>query len=104
MYERAIDLFDAVYGDTQNLACNEALPLRMSAVYITKKITRAIVEDNIKMKCKLLNQAKAKIVVLRDESYELYEEGLIDGYMIDDFAEQLLKLINYQFGRLKISD
>lgn len=50
---------------------------------------------------KLLNQAKEKIVALRDESYEMYEEGLIDGYMIDDFAEQLLKLINYQFGKMK---
>ena len=38
---------------------------------------------------------------MRDESYELYQEGLIDGYMIDDFAEQLLKLINYQFGKMK---
>lgn len=52
---------------------------------------------------KLLNQVKDELVALSDESYEIYEEGLIGGYMIDDFAEQLLKLINYQFGKLILS-
>ncbi|MFJ7368273.1 hypothetical protein ACIQVU_02315 [Lysinibacillus sp. NPDC098008] len=101
MYDRATDLLFEVYCDTENLAEAQAMPLRQSALYIVRKITRAIVERNHKMKMKLLNQAKEKIVALRDESYEMYEEGLIDGYMIDDFAEQLLKLINYQFGKMK---
>lgn len=101
MYDRATDLLFEVYCDTENLAEAQAMPLRQSALYIARKITRAIVERNHKMKMKLLNQAKEKIVVLRDESYEMYEEGIIDGYMIDNFAEQLLKLINYQFGKLK---
>lgn len=104
MYERATDLLFEVYCDTENLEEAQALPLRQSALYIVRKITRAIVERNHKMKMKLLNQAKEKIVALRDESYEMYEEGLIDGYMIDDFAEQLLKLINYQFGKVKKSE
>lgn len=103
MYERSLDLFYEVYCDTENLEEAQAMPLRKSALYIVRKITRAVVERNHKMKMKLLNQAKEKIVALRDESYELYEEGVIDGYMIDDFAEQLLKLINYQFGKMKKS-
>ncbi|WP_341299712.1 hypothetical protein MHB44_14315 [Lysinibacillus sp. FSL H8-0500] len=101
MYDRATDLLFEVYCDTENLAEAQAMPLRQSALYIVRKITRAIVERNHKMKMKLLNQAKEKIVTLRDESYKMYEEGLIDGYMIDNFAEQLLKLINYQFGKMK---
>lgn len=103
MYDRATDLLFEVYCDTENLAEAQAMPLRQSALYIVKKITRAIVEQNQKMKFKLLNQAKEKVVALRDESYEMYQEGLIDGYMIDDSAEQLLKLINYQFGKMKKS-
>lgn len=103
MYERSLDLFYEVYCDTENLEEAQAMPLRKSALYIVRKITRAVVEHNKKMKLKLLNQAKTQIVALRDESYELYQEGLIDGQMLDDFAEQLLKLINYQFGKMKKS-
>ena len=103
MYDRATDLLFEVYCDTENLEEAQAMPLRQSALYIVRKITRAIVERNHKMKMKLLNQAKTQIVALRDESYELYQEGLIDGQMLDDFAEQLLKLINYQFGKMKKS-
>ena len=103
MYDRATDLLYEVYCDTKNLEEAQSMPLRKSALYIARKITRAIVERNQKMKMKLLNQAKTQIVALRDESYELYQAGLIDGQMLDDFAEQLLKLINYQFGKMKRS-
>ena len=103
MYHRATDLLYEVYCDTEDLEEAQAMPLRKSALYIVRKITRAIVEHNQKMKLKLLNEAKNQIVALRDESYELYQEGLIDGYMIDNFAEQLLKLLNYQFGKMKNS-
>lgn len=104
MYDRATDLLFEVYCDTENLEEAQAMPLRKSALYIVRKITRAIVEPNYKMKMKLLNQAKDKLVALSDESYQMYQEGLIDGFMIDNFAEQLLKLINYQFGKFKIND
>ncbi|WP_431810617.1 hypothetical protein [Lysinibacillus capsici] len=104
MYDRATDLLFEVYCDTENLEEEQAMPLRKSALYIVRKITRAIVEPNYKMKIKLLNQAKDKLVALSDESYKMYQEELIDGFMIDNFAEQLLKLINYQFGKFKIND
>jgi len=103
MYDRATNLLFEVYCDTENLEQAQAMPLRKSALRIVKKITRAIVENNPKMKVKLLNEAKEQLVALRDESYEMYQEGLIDGYMIDDYGTQLLKLIHYQFGQMKRS-
>ena len=101
MYDRATDLLYEVYCDTENLDQSHAMPLRKYALYIVRKITSAIIEHNKKKKCKLLNEVKGQIVAFRDESYELYQVGLIDGYMIDDIAEQLLKLINYQFKKMR---
>ena len=103
MYDRAMDLLYVIYNETANLDQEQALLLRKRVVIIIKKITRAIVEINGKMKMKLLNEAKDQLLAVLDESYEMYQEGLIDGYMIDNFAEQLLKLIHYQFGKMKKS-
>lgn len=102
MYERANDLLFEVYNEVANI--NEAIAnkLRWRAVRITMKITRAIIEHNRKMKMKLLNEAKEHLVELLEESYKLHDYGQIDGYLIDEYGEQLLKLIHYQFGKLKM--
>lgn len=104
MYERATDLLFEIYNVTQNLEQEKALLLRKRAVIITKKITRAIIENNRKMKLKLLNEAKEQLLAVLDDLYEIYQGDQLIGNLIDDYGTQLLKLLNYQFGQMNNYD
>lgn len=71
LYQRSLDLAHEVYRtveeDGENIGEIEAMQLRKQAVRITKKITHAIVQQNIKMKFKDLNEAKNKLEKLLEE-------------------------------------
>ncbi|MEC1767501.1 four helix bundle protein [Schinkia azotoformans] len=105
LYQRSLDLAHEVYRtveiDGENIGEKEAIQLRKRAVRITKKITHAIVQQNIKMKFKSLNEAKLELEMLLKQVYKLYDKKRIDefsGFNIDCCANQVMKLLNFYFG------
>lgn len=108
LYQRSLDLAHEVYRtveeDGENIEETEAIQLRKRAVRITKKITHAIVQQNIKIKFKNLNEAKAELELLLKQVYNLCERKWIDefnGFNIDFYADQVMKLLNFHFGEYK---
>lgn len=73
LYDRSLELAGEVYGILERyqeiLHEQDTLLLRTRAVRITKKIERAIVQHNKKMKLKLLNEAKKQLLLLLDQVY-----------------------------------
>lgn len=111
LYQRSLDLAHEVYRtveeDGENIGEIEALQLRKQAVRITKKITHAIVQQNIKMKFKNLNEAKNKLEKLLEEIYRFCDDGKIsdwNGHIVESFGYQVMKLIKYNFGKYKNSE
>jgi len=108
LYQRSLDLSHEVYRtieeDGENIGEVEALQLRKQAVRITKKITHAIVQQNIKIKFKNLNEAKVVLELLLKQVYKLCERKRIDefnGFNIDFYADQVIKLTNHYFGKYR---
>lgn len=106
LYQRSLDLAHEVYRtveeDGGNIGETEAIQLRKRAVRITKKITHAIVQQNIKMKFKSLNEAKLELELLLKQTYKLCDKKRIDefnGFNIDCYADQVIKLVNNHFGK-----
>ncbi|MEL4026675.1 four helix bundle protein [Lysinibacillus endophyticus] len=108
LYQRSLDLAHEVYRtveeDGENIGEIEALQLRKQAVRITKKITHAIVQQNIKMKFKNLNEAKMELELLLKQVYKFCDKKRIEefnGFNIDFYADQVMKLLNFHFGEYK---
>ncbi|WP_097075069.1 four helix bundle protein [Ureibacillus xyleni] len=108
LYQRSLDVAHEVYRtveeDSRNIRESEAIQLRKRAVRITKKITHAIVQQNIKMKFKSLNEAKLELELLLKQIYKLCDKKRIDefnGFNIDCYADQVMKLLNFHFGEYK---
>lgn len=105
LYQRSLDLAHEVYRtveeDAENIGETDAMQLRKRAVQIMKKITHAIVQQNIKMKFKSLNEAKLELEMLLKQVYKLCDQKRIDefsGFNIDCCANQVMKLLNFHFG------
>jgi hypothetical protein len=105
LYQRSLDLAHEVYRtveeDAENIGETDAMQLRKRAVQIMKKITHAIVQQNIKMKFKSLNEAKLELEMLLEQVYKLCDKKRIDefsGFNIDCYANQVMKLLNFHFG------
>ena len=108
LYQRSLDLFHEVYRTTEenreSIGKIETMLLRKRAVRITKKIMHSLVQQNIKMKFKNLNEAKLELEMLLKQVYKLCNGKKIDefnGFNIDFYADHVLKLINYNFGKYK---
>lgn len=108
LYQRSLDLFHEVYHtieeDGEKLDKKEAMILRNRVLRITKKITQAIVQQNMKMKYKRLNESKNELENLLDQIYQLCNIKMIDewnGFIIDYYADHVMKLLNYYFGKYK---
>ncbi|RTQ93693.1 four helix bundle protein [Lysinibacillus telephonicus] len=108
LYQRSLDLAHEVYRtveeDGENIEETEAIQLRKRVVRITKKITHAIVQQNIKMKFKSLNEAKLELELLLKQVYKLCDKKRIDefnGFNIDYYADQVIKLTNHYFGKYR---
>lgn len=106
LYQRSLDLIYEVYRtvdeDCDKIGEVEAMLLRKRAVRITKKVTHALVEQNIKMKFKNLNEAKEELELLLNQVYKLCDKKRIDefnGFNIDYYADQVIKLVNNHFGK-----
>lgn len=107
LYQRSLDLFHEVYRtieeDENKLSKKEANILRNRVLRITKKITQAIVQQ-MKMKYKSLNESKNELEILLNQIYQLCNIKMIDewnGFIIDYYADQVMKLLNYYFGKFK---
>lgn len=108
VYQRSLNLSHEIYRtvdeDCEKIGETEAMQLRKRAVRITKKITHSLIQQNIKMKYKSLNEAKGELVNLLEQIYQLCTEGKIEdrnGFIIDYYADQVMKLLNYNFGKYK---
>ncbi|MFH5781521.1 hypothetical protein [Heyndrickxia oleronia] len=108
LYQRSLDLFHEVYRtieeNGESIGTIETMLLRKRAVRITKKIMHSLVQQNIKMKFKNLNEAKLELEMLLKQVYKLCNGKKIDefnGFNIDFYADHVLKLINYNFGKYK---
>lgn len=108
LYQRSLDLSHEIYRtvdeDYEKIGEIEAMQLRKRAVQITKKITHSLIQQNIKMKYKNLNESKGELGSLLEQIYQLCNERKIEdwnGFIIDYYADQVMKLINYSFGKYK---
>lgn len=111
LYQRSLDLSHEIYRtideDCEKIGETEAMHLRKRAVRITKKITHSLVQQNIKMKYKNLNEAKLELKLLLKQVYKLCDSKKIDefnGFNIDYYADQVIKLTNHYFGKYRKDD
>ncbi|MBB2482483.1 hypothetical protein H5P36_20130 [Bacillus sp. APMAM] len=100
LYKRSLDLFHEVFRtieeEGEQLEKIEVVIMRKRVLRITKKVTLAIVQQNIKIKYKSLNEAKGELVNLLEHLYQFCNEGKIEdwnGFIIDYYAEQVMKLL-----------
>ncbi|WP_026673984.1 hypothetical protein [Alkalihalobacterium bogoriense] len=108
LYQNSLELFHEVYLTTEEngdkLTEIEIKQLRERVIKNTTKITTGIIQQNIKMKFRYFNHAKKEIEKLMEEAFTLYQQGKIsdsDGQIIEYYSIQILKLLNYYFGKNK---
>lgn len=108
LYQRSLDLFHEVYRTTEengeSIGEIETMLLRKQVLRITKKITHSLVQQNIKIKFKNLNEAKMELELLLKQVYKFCDKKRIEefnGFNIDFYADQVMKLLNFHFGEYK---
>jgi hypothetical protein len=104
LYQRSLDLCKEVYRfvkiQDDKVMEKEAIDLRRKAVSLVKKVAIALIQQNVKMQFKKLNEAKKDLMNL---------EALLQEFSIDEFTKQriadqsvqVIRLLNYSFSRSK---
>ena|SRR5699024_4439339 len=108
LYKRSIDLtkttYDATNSNQNNFTDAEALLIRKKALTISNKIASAIVQVNMTIRFKKLNEAKVALIQLQSVMMDLKKKNKIANHSwqdIENCSTEIMKLLHGYFGWLK---